>query len=130
MTRFFVLSLGFAIFSSAYAVEPDEPLSDAVMEQRARALSQQLRCLVCQNESIDESQAPLARDLRLLLRQKIRAGASDQDIKKWFVERYGQFIMLEPPWRYDTYLLWLAPFVMLVIGSIIIIRFLQKRPRL
>jgi len=101
----------------AYAVEPDEILKDAGLETRARAISSELRCLVCQNQSIDDSHAPLARDLRVLVRQKLAAGESDDAILGFLVDRYGDFILLKPRFSSDTLLLWLSPFSVLLLGG-------------
>ena len=98
----------------AWAVEPDEVLKDAGLEARARAISAELRCLVCQNQSIDDSHAPLARDLRLLVRQKLVAGESDEGIRTYLVERYGDFILLRPRLTAGTLLLWFGPFLVLI----------------
>jgi cytochrome c-type biogenesis protein CcmH len=103
--------------SPAYSVEPDEILKDAGLETRARAISSELRCLVCQNQSIDDSHAPLARDLRVLVRQKLAAGESDDAILGFLVDRYGDFILLKPRFSSDTLLLWLSPFVVLLLGG-------------
>jgi cytochrome c-type biogenesis protein CcmH len=92
----------------AFAVQPGEMLKDPVQEAQARALSAQLRCLVCQNESIDESDADLARDIRLLIRRRIVAGESNQQIKDFLVSRYGDFILLKPPFKLSTLLLWFS----------------------
>jgi len=92
--------------ASAHAVEPDEILKDPALESRARAISSGLRCLVCQNQSIDDSHAPLARDLRLLVRDRLLAGASDTEIRQYLVDRYGEFILLKPRFALDTILLW------------------------
>ena len=97
------------------AVEPGEQLADPRQEARARALSTELRCLVCQNQSIDDSNAPLAKDLRVLLREQIAAGKSDADVMNFIVARYGEFVLLRPRFSWDTALLWLAP--LLVLGA-------------
>ena len=102
-----------AMLGSAHAVMPDEILGNPVLEKRARALSQQLRCLVCQNQSIDDSDAPLARDLRLLLRERLSKGDSDAAAIDFIVARYGTFVLLKPPVQRDTLLLWLAPLLLL-----------------
>jgi cytochrome c-type biogenesis protein CcmH len=102
---------------AAMAVEPDEVFADKRLETRARALSAQLRCLVCQNQSIDDSAAPLARDVRLLVRERIKAGDTDAQIRDFLVARYGDFILLTPPWRPDTWLLWLTPALTLALGA-------------
>src|SRR5215472_16383809 len=100
----------------AYAVEPSERLADPSLEARARTLSRELRCLVCQNQSIDESNADLAHDLRVLLRKRLLAGDTDRQILDYVVARYGQFVLLDPPFEPVTYLLWLTPPV-LALGS-------------
>jgi cytochrome c-type biogenesis protein CcmH len=102
--------------ASAWAVEPSERLADPVLEARARAISQELRCLVCQNESIDESNAPLAHDLRLLVRERLVAGDSNQQVLNYIVARYGVFVLLDPPFEPVTWLLWLGP-PALVLGA-------------
>jgi cytochrome c-type biogenesis protein CcmH len=93
----------------AYAVQPDEIMSDPVKESRARDLSRELRCMVCQNQSIDDSEAPLARDLRLLVRERIAAGDSDAQVIDFLVARYGEFVLLKPRLKSHTLLLWLLP---------------------
>jgi cytochrome c-type biogenesis protein CcmH len=110
----------------AVAVQPDEILPDAKLEARARNLSAQLRCMVCQNESIDESDAALARDLRLLVRERLRAGDSDDAIRGFLVQRYGDFILLQPPFKATTLLLWTAPFLLLLIGGVTIVLALRR----
>src|SRR5215470_15310606 len=111
------------------AVEPSERLADPALEARARALSRDLRCLVCQNQSIDESNADLAHDLRVLLRQRLVAGDSDQQVLDYIAARYGMFVLLDPPFEPVTYLLWLAP-PLLVLGSgaFLVIRARRHRP--
>jgi cytochrome c-type biogenesis protein CcmH len=98
---------------AAVAVQPDEILSDPALEARARGLSAGLRCLVCQNQSIDDSNAPLARDLRLLVRERLVAGDSDQAVQDYVVRRYGEFVLLKPPLDTGTALLWIAPLLLL-----------------
>lgn len=98
----------------AAAVEPGERLKDPALEKRARALSADLRCLVCQNQSIDDSDAPLARDLRLLVRRRLQAGDSDRDVLDYVVARYGEFVLLRPPFNARTILLWLSPLLVLL----------------
>ncbi len=109
-----ILACAFAIAvmmgsSAAYAVQPDEIMSDPAMETRARDLSRELRCMVCQNQSIDDSEAPLARDLRLLVRERIAAGDSDAQVIDFLVARYGEFVLLKPRLKPHTLLLWLLP---------------------
>jgi len=98
------------------AVQPDEVLANPGLEARARELSRELRCMVCQNQSIDDSEAPLARDLRLLVRERLTAGDSDAQVLDFLTARYGQFVLLKPPFGWDTALLWLAPAAVLLIG--------------
>ncbi len=98
------------------AVEPGEMLSDPALESRARTLSKTLRCMVCQNESIDDSNAPLAKDLRILVRERISAGDSDATVREFLVARYGEFVLLEPRFRAQTLLLWGVPALVLLIG--------------
>jgi cytochrome c-type biogenesis protein CcmH len=112
------LIFGSLSVSAAHAVLPDEMLKDPVLEARARALSAELRCLVCQNQSIDDSDADLAHDLRVLLRERIAAGDSDQEVIDFLVARYGEFILLKPPFAMHTLLLWLIPPGVLLIGAL------------
>src|SRR3954463_1594656 len=109
--RAILLSLGcFACLGNpAYAVQPDEIMADSAKEARARDLSRELRCMVCQNQSIDDSEAPLARDLRLLVRERIAAGDSDAQVMDFLVARYGEFVLLKPRLKSHTLLLWLLP---------------------
>src|SRR5437879_5565457 len=110
-----VLSL--AILSPAIALGPDEVLSDPALEARARSLSKELRCMVCQNQSIDDSEAPLARDLRMLVRERLQAGESDQQVIDFLVARYGEFVLLRPRFSWHTALLWFGPATILIIGA-------------
>jgi cytochrome c-type biogenesis protein CcmH len=103
--------------SPLWAVEPGEILADPKLEARARELSSQLRCLVCQNQSIDDSQAPLAKDLRVIVRERLVAGEDDATIMAYLVQRYGDFVLLKPPFKFETLLLWLMPFALLVLGA-------------
>jgi cytochrome c-type biogenesis protein CcmH len=129
MRRAFFSLLVVLIFSApALAVEPDEILKDPALEARARSLSQGLRCMVCQNESIDESNAPLARDLRLLVRERIQKGDSDTQVREFLVARYGEFILLEPRLSARTWLLWSIPLVTLLAGVGGILLALRRRP--
>jgi cytochrome c-type biogenesis protein CcmH len=100
----------------ALAVQPDEVMKDPALETRARALSGELRCLVCQNESIDDSEAPLARDIRVLIRERIGKGESNDAVRAYLVSRYGDFILLKPPFKPETLLLWLSPVITLGLG--------------
>lgn len=99
------------------AVEPDEMLADPALEARAETLSKELRCVVCQNQSIDASNAPLARDMRLLVRERIAAGDTDAQAKAYLVERYGNFVLLKPPFQADTLLLWFGPLLILLVAG-------------
>jgi cytochrome c-type biogenesis protein CcmH len=113
--------------STSWAVQPDEMLSDPGLEARARALSKELRCMVCQNESIDESEAPLAHDLRVLVRERLKAGDSDAQIINFLVARYGEFVLLKPPLSWHTAALWGMPPVVLLIGVVMIIIVVRRR---
>jgi len=109
------------------AVQPDEMLSDPKLEARARVISEELRCLVCQNESIDESEAPLAHDLRLLVRRRIEAGDSDAQVINFIVARYGEFVLLKPRLEWRTLALWGAPPGILLVGIIMLIIAARRR---
>ncbi len=109
------------------AVQPDEMLDDAALEARARAISADLRCLVCQNQSIDDSDAPLARDLRILVRERLLAGDSNAQAIAYIVDRYGDYVLLKPPFNAQTLLLWAAPLGALLIGGVIIVVFMRRR---
>ena len=111
----------------ALAVNPDEVLDDPALETRARALSSQLRCMVCQNQSIDDSNAELARDLRLLVRERLVKGDSDEAVIDYVVSRYGEFVLLNPRFRMETLLLWGAPVLLLVGGSLAMVLFVRGR---
>ena len=119
---FVVLSAG-----AAQAVLPDEMLDDPAQEARARALSTELRCMVCQNQSIDDSDAPLAADLRILLRERIAAGDSDKEVMDFLVARYGEFILLKPRFNPHTAVLWLTPVLLLLIGGVATVVVLRRR---
>ena len=109
------------------AVQPDERLSDPALEARARELSKDIRCLVCQNQSIDDSNAGLARDLRILVRERLTAGDSDQEIFDFLVARYGDFVLLKPPVKASTYALWFGPLVVFVLALAGLIVFFRRR---
>lgn len=113
----------------ALAVQPDEIMSDPAMEHRAREISKELRCLVCQNQSIDDSNAPLARDLRVLVRERLTAGDSDDQVLSFVTDRYGDFVLLKPPFKATTWLLWLAPAAFLGVGGFATWRFLRGRAK-
>jgi cytochrome c-type biogenesis protein CcmH len=118
----FILLLCFSL--PALAVEPDEMLKDPALEMRARAISKELRCLVCQGQPIDDSNAPLAHDLRVLVRQRLKAGDTDAQVREYLKERYGDFILLKPPVEGKTAILWLAP--LLVLGAGLLIAFRKR----
>ena len=119
----------FLLFAgSGLAVLPDEVLKDPTLETRARTISQDLRCLVCQNQSIDDSNAPLARDLRVIVRERLTAGDSDSQVFEYVVARYGNFVLLKPPLQADTYLLWTMPFLVLLGALGLAMIYLRKRP--
>ena len=129
--RAFVLA--FAVFAAglapAWAVSPDEILDDPILEARARDLSRELRCLVCQNQDIDSSNADLARDLRVLVRERLVAGDSDGEVKAFLVARYGDFVLFEPPMKPATYVLWFGPALMVLLGAGGLIAYLARRRR-
>jgi len=112
---------------AALAVQPDEVLSDPALELRAREISRNLRCVVCQNQSIDDSDAPLARDLRLLVRERLKAGDSDGQVYGFLVARYGDFVLLRPPVKPATWLLWFGPAIVLVLGGIALVIWFRRR---
>jgi cytochrome c-type biogenesis protein CcmH len=111
----------------AHAVQPDEVLSDANLESRARALSRELRCMVCQNQSIDDSDAPLAKDLRVLVRERLTKGDSDEQVIDFLVSRYGEFVLLKPPFEWHTAILWLTPLFAILLGAIAMFAAIRRR---
>lgn len=113
--------------SAAQAVQPDEMLKDPVLEARARALSRELRCMVCQNELIDDFEAPLAHDLRVLVRDRLKAGDSDQQVLDFLVARYGEFVLLKPPLSWHTVALWGWPPTVLLVGAVMVVLDLRRR---
>lgn len=116
----FLITMIFLIVQSfskkCYSVEPEEFLQNPQQELRARNISQNIRCLVCQNQSIDESTAPLAKDLRIIIRKKVQEEHTDEEIYKFLTDRYGDFILLKPPLKTSTYALWFLPFILFMIG--------------
>ena len=123
-----LLALGLVLLAApAAAVQPDEILADPALESRARTISKQLRCLVCQNQSIDDSDAPLARDLRIVVRERLGAGASDDEVMRFVTLRYGDFVLLSPPFKATTYALWLGPAAIVLIGIAAVAVFLRRR---
>jgi cytochrome c-type biogenesis protein CcmH len=123
------LALGLGLATAAAAVEPSERLADPALETRARALSKDLRCLVCQNQSIDDSNAELARDLRRLVRERLVAGDSDAQILSFLVARYGDFVLLDPPVKPATYLLWGGPALILIGAMVAAVVFVRRQRR-
>jgi cytochrome c-type biogenesis protein CcmH len=127
----FVLALVAALVlgGPASAVQPDEVLKDPALEKRAREISAGLRCLVCQNQSIDDSDAQLAKDLRLLVRERLVAGDTNREVESFLVQRYGEFVLLKPTFGTHTLLLWLTPALVLVLGGIGAYLAMRRRPR-
>ena len=124
----FVLALALAA-APAHAVNPDEILDDPALEERARAISAGLRCMVCQNQSIDDSDAELARDLRALVRDRLVAGDSDEDVVAYVVDRYGEFVLLRPTFSARNALLWATPVVILLLGGMVAFGFGRRQSR-
>jgi len=124
-----MLVVGFALVSAslAGAVQPDEILKDPALEKRARILSQELRCMVCQNQSIDDSDAPLARDLRVLVRERLQAGDSNAQVIDYLIDRYGEFVLLRPRLNAYTFLLWALPALALLGGGVAVTVFLRRQ---
>lgn len=131
MMRRFLIAI-FILFSAlpALAVNPDEVLKDPILEERARGLSAHLRCMVCQNQSIDDSNAELAKDLRVLVRERLTDGDTDEQVLDYVVSRYGEFVLLKPRLSAKTVLLWAAPIALLLIGALTMILFVRSRPPL
>jgi cytochrome c-type biogenesis protein CcmH len=127
----FVLALIAALVlgGPVFAVQPDEVLKDPALEKRARDISAGLRCLVCQNQSIDDSDAQLAKDLRLLVRERLVAGDTDAQVRDFLVQRYGEFVLLKPTFGTHTLLLWLTPALVLILGGIGAYAAMRRRPR-
>ena len=116
--------------NNSYTVEPNEILKNKKQELRARNISKNIRCMVCQNQSIDESNAPLAKDLRILIRNKIKDGKKDEEIYKFLTDRYGDFILLKPPFKLNTLALWLLPFIFVLIGIFIVFSHNKKSKKI
>jgi len=116
-----------AVFCMAAAADPSERLADPDQEARARHIFEQVRCLVCQNESIDDSQADLARDLRHIIREQVHAGRSDGDVKRFLVERYGEFVLLKPSFSLGNAALWGGPFLVVILGVLLLFARLRRR---
>ena len=122
------LLLALFLAGTAGAVEPSEMLKDPALEARARSISRELRCLVCQNQSIDDSNADLAHDLRMIVRERLAAGDSDAQVKAYLVARYGDFVLLDPPFETKTLMLWLGPAILLLLGAGGVYALLRRRP--
>jgi len=124
LLRFILITITLCLiqlmFGISYTVEPNEILKNPEYESRARNISKNIRCMVCQNQSIDESNAPLAKDLRILIRTKIKEESTDKEIYNFLTDRYGEFILLKPPFNSKTLLLWFLPFIFLILGTYII----------
>ena len=127
---FFLVFLSLIYAAPAVGVQPDEMLSNSALENRARALSRELRCMVCQNQSIDDSDAPLARDVRILVRERLTAGDSDQQVLEFLTARYGDFVLLNPRVTSGTILLWVLPPFLLLGGTLALLRIGMKQRRL
>ena len=125
--RYLILVLSLLLAAPSYAVQPDEVLDDPILEQRAREISKEVRCLVCRNESIDDSSAGLARDLRLLVRERVVAGDSNGEVKDYLVQRYGEFVLLKPVFSIANAALWIAGPLLFVIGLIVSIYYIRSR---
>ncbi len=121
--------LAVAAPARVHAVQPDEVLDDPALEARAREISAELRCVVCQNQSIDDSNAEIARDLRLLVRERLVAGDNDKQVLDYIVARYGDFVLLRPPWQPNTYLLWAGPPIMAIMIATLAVLFLRTYQR-
>jgi len=131
-TFIIIISISLIHFFSnnSFTVEPDEILKNSKQELRARNISKNIRCMVCQNQSIDESSAPLAKDLRILIRNQIKEGKKNKEIYKFLTDRYGDFILLKPPLKLSTLALWILPFVFLAIGIFIVFSYNKKSKKL
>ncbi len=122
-----LIFLALCLAPPAAAVEPGEKLDDPVLERRARDISKNLRCLVCQNQTIDDSNADLARDLRILVRERLLAGDSDTAVIDFVVDRYGDYVLLDPPFKGTTYVLWFGPGVIFAFGAAALVLFFRRR---
>lgn len=125
-----LLVLLMLVATQSFAVLPEEVLPDPALETRARLISQDLRCLVCQNQSIDDSNAPLAKDLRVIVRERLTAGDTNEQVFGYVVSRYGNYVLLKPPLQADTFLLWASPFIMLVTALSVAFVYLRRRPEI
>ena len=121
-----IVLLNLFFLNISLSVEPDEILQDKNQELKARAISKNVRCMICQNQSIDDSDAPLAKDLRILIREKIQEGKGEEEIYKFLTDRYGDFILLKPPLKLSTLALWFLPFIFLIFGIFMIVNHNKK----
>lgn len=127
LTKLIIFVLIFSLNTViSFAVEPDEILSDSKLENRAREISANIRCVVCQNEPIDSSNSGVARDLRILIRERLSAGDSDAEVLDFLVKRYGDFVLFKPPLKYTTYVLWFSPIIFLFFGTLILFRVFKR----
>lgn len=127
LTKLIIFVLIFSFNSViSFAVEPDEILSDLELENRAREISANIRCVVCQNEPIDSSNSGVARDLRILIRERLSAGDNNAEVLDFLVKRYGDFVLFKPPLKYTTYLLWFSPIIFLFFGTLILFRVFKR----
>ncbi|MBX6321857.1 MAG: cytochrome c-type biogenesis protein CcmH, partial [Rhodospirillaceae bacterium] len=117
------------VASAALAVRPDEMLADPALEARAREISRGIRCMVCQSENIDDSEADLAHDLRVIVRERLKAGDTDDEVRQYLVARYGDFILMKPPLKPSTWLLWFGPAAILIVAALGIAVAVRRRPR-
>ena len=126
-TLFAALLCWLLVIPTTFAVQPDEILADSALEERARDLSKELRCVVCQNEAIDTSNAGMARDMRVLLRERLVAGDSDDQVRDFFVARYGDYVLMNPPIKASTYVLWFGPAIVLLLAAAFVWRAARRR---
>ena len=130
LTKIFILIIAICLMQffslNSYGVDPEEILQDQKQELRARNISKNIRCMICQNQSIDESSASLAKDLRILIRNKIKEGNSNEEIYKFLTDRYGDFILLKPALKYETIALWFLPFIFFILGIYVIYQHNKK----
>ena len=129
-TIFFIFIVIIFFSKNSYTIEPEEFLQNPKQEMRARNITKNIRCLVCQNQSIDDSSAPLAKDLRTLIRSKVQKNETDKEIYKFLTDRYGDFILLKPPFKISTFLLWSLPFVFFIIGIFILFTHNKKSKKI
>ncbi|MBC7908832.1 MAG: cytochrome c-type biogenesis protein CcmH [Rhodospirillaceae bacterium] len=127
MRRFVLAAMLMVLSAPAIAVDPSEMLPDPKQEERAQDLGKGLRCMVCQSESIEDSNADLAKDLRIIVRERIAKGETDDQVRKFVVDRYGDYVLLKPPFKASTLILWVGPFVLLLAGIVAVFGFYRRR---